>query len=371
MAFYRTDYPSAQELTAKLGGRWNARMHLGRCRCPAHNDADPSLDITERNGKILLICRANCSQDAVISALRSLGHWPERREKPNGHAAGSKCIVATYDYLDAAGTLRFQAVRYAPKDFRQRRPDGKGEWIWNLPLDRAHRFLLFRLPEVIEAIAQEQTIFVLEGEKDVLTAVQLGIPATCNAGGAGKWSVDHAAHLKDADVVLISDNDDAGRRHMEDVAASLVGVAKRVRQLTLPDLPPKGDLTDWVRAGGTVEQLWALVEKAPEIKEPKTNERRAAAAGSIRSIKASEVKLERITWVWPLRVAKGKHTALAGEPGVGKSTLLYWMAAVVSKGSAWPAGEGTAPAGSVILLSAEDGVADTIVPRFVAAGGDR
>lgn len=370
MTAHRSDYPTAKELVEKLGGRWNDRMRRGNGCCPAHDDANPSLDIVEKDGKLLFICRAGCSQDAVIAALRAQGFWPERREKLNGHAAGPKRIVAAYDYVDAEGTLRFQAVRYDPKGFRQRRPDDRGGWIWNLPLDRAHRFLPFRLPEVIEAIGKESTVFVLEGEKDVLTAARMGIPATCNAGGAGKWTIEHAAYLKGADVVLVADKDPAGQRHMEDVAASLVGVANRMRQLTLPGLPNKGDLTDWVHAGGTAEQLWALVEKAPEIKGRPNRAERRAASSAIRSIKASEVKSERITWVWPCRIAKGKHTALAGEPGVGKSTLLYWLSAVVSKGGAWPAGEGSAPTGSVILLSAEDGVADTIVPRFLAAGGD-
>jgi putative DNA primase/helicase len=216
MTAHRSDYPTAKELIEKLGGRWNDRIRRGNGCCPAHDDSNPSLDIVEKDGKLLFICRAGCSQDAVIAALRALGFWPESREKPNGHAAGSKQIVATYDYVDAEGTLRFQAVRYDPKNFRQRRRDGKGGWIWNLPLDRTHRFLPYKLPEVIEAIAQEQTIFALEGEKDVLTAAKLGITATCNASGAGKWTTDHATYLKGADVVLVPDNDDAGRRHMED-----------------------------------------------------------------------------------------------------------------------------------------------------------
>jgi putative DNA primase/helicase len=373
MPFYGTDYPSAQELTAKLGGRWNGRMHRGNCRCPAHDDASPSLDIVEKGGKLLFVCRAGCSQDAVIAALRARGAWPERREKPNGHAASPKRVVATYDYIDAEGTLRFQAIRYDPKDFRQRRPDGRGGWIWNLPLDRTHRFLPFKLPEVTEAIAQEQTILVLEGEKDVLTAAKMGIAATCNAGGAGKWMVEHGAYLKGADVVLVPDNDPAGQRHMEDVAASLVGVAKRVRQVVLPDLPPKGDLTDWIRAGGTAAQLWALVEQAPEIKQaPNRSERRIAQSEARRLVsgRLSKVAMRQIEWVWPGRIAVGMHATIAGEPGVGKSTVLYWIAATITKGGAWPCGEGTAPKGSVIILSAEDAPEFTIKPRVLAAGGD-
>jgi hypothetical protein len=361
-------------LTEKIGGKWNERMRRGNGPCPAHHDTHPSLDITERNGTTLLICRAGCSQDSVINALRAKGLWPERRAngKANGHAAQRR-IVATYDYLDAEGVLRFQAVRYDPKDFRQRRPDGKGGWIWNLPLDARHRFVPYKLPELVEAIAQERPILVLEGEQDVQTAAKLGLPATCNAGGAGKWTADHAAYLKGADVVLVRDNDDAGQRHMEDVAASLVGLAERVRLLTLPDLPPKGDLTDWVRAGGTIEQLLALIEKATVIEQPPNrSERRTAQSEARRLIsrRLSDVKMRTIEWVWTGRIAVGKHTTFAGEPGISKSTLLYGIAAIVSKGGEWPCGEGASPKGSVIILSAEDGVEDTIKPRVIAAGGD-
>ena len=375
----RGEYPAARELTEKIGGKWNERMHRGNGRCPAHDDADPSLDITERNGTTLLIYRAGCSQDRVIDALRAKGLWPERcaNGKANGHAAPSR-IVATYDYHDADGILRFQAVRYGPKKmFKQRRPDPSGNgWVWTQPIYEPHRYLPFRLPDLLEAIALGKPVFVVEGEKDVENArSKLGIAATCNACGAGKWDPRHAAYLADADVNIIPDNDDAGRDHAEDVAELLQGIAKNTRIVPLPNLPEKSDLSDWIDAGGTAEQLWTLVEKAPEWKrstEPSRHERRErrAASSAIRSIKASKVKSERITWVWLNRIAKGKHTGLAGEPGVGKSTLLYWMAAVVSVGGEWPAAEGKAPKGSVVLLSAEDGVADTIVPRFLAAGGD-
>jgi putative DNA primase/helicase len=374
----RGEYPTARELTEKIGGKWNERMHRGNGRCPAHDDSDPSLDITERNGKTLLICRAGCSQEAVIAEFRRRGLWPEQRAngKTNGHA-GPGHVVATYDYTDAEGVMRFQAVRFGPKKtFRQRRPDPSGKgWVWTQPIYEPHRFLPYRLPELTEAIALGKPVFVVEGEKDVDNARKLGITATCNACGAGKWDARHAAYLADADVNIFPDNDEAGRDHAEDVAESLQGIAKRIRVVPLPGLPEKGDLSDWIDAGGTAERLWTLVEEAPDwtpATEPSRQERRErrAASGAIRSIRASKVKSERINWIWLHRLAKGKHTGLAGEPGVGKSTLLYWMAAVISVGGEWPAGEGTAPKGSVILLSAEDGVADTIVPRFLAAGGD-
>jgi hypothetical protein len=365
----RTDYPTAKELTLALGGRWNDRMQRGNARCPAHDDTDPSLDITERNERVLYVCRAGCSQDAVTAALRQRGCWPERKPA----AAEPKRIVAIYDYTDAEGVLRFQSVRYQPKDFRQRRPDGSGGWVWSLPLIPEHRYLPYRLPELAEAVALGKPVLIVEGEKDVETAASVGIVATCNAGGAGKWTLEHARHLQGADAIVVPDNDEPGRRHADDVGESLSGIAKRTRLLALPELPHKGDLTDWVAAGGTSEELWQLVEQAPAWMPQPNRAGRRAASSAIRhltSVRLSEVAMRHIQWVWPGRIAVGMHSTLAGEPGIGKSTLLYWIAATVTIGGAWPCSEGTAPRGSVIILSAEDAPEYTIKPRVVAAGGD-
>ena len=85
---------------------------------------------------------------------------------------------------------------------------------------------------------------------------------------------------------------------------------------------------------------------------------------------ASEIAPERVDWLWPGRIARGKHTCFAGEPGTGKSQLATDIEARITMGAEWPCGEGRAPQGSIIILSAEDGEADTIVPRLLAAGAD-
>ena len=117
-------------------------------------------------------CHAGCSQDNVIDALQALGVWPTKAERR---------IVAEYDYVDADGTLVFQVVRYEPKDFRQRRPDGTGGWVWST---KGVPSLPFNLPAVVKAITAGETVYVVEGEKDVLSARKIGITATCNPGGA-------------------------------------------------------------------------------------------------------------------------------------------------------------------------------------------
>src|SRR5690606_9048632 len=126
------------------------------------------------------------------------------------------------------------------KDFRQYRiVDGKK--VWNL--DGCRR-VLYRLPEILAAIQEEKTVYVVEGEKDADRLAAIGIPATCNPMGAGKWRDEYSGSLEGADVVILPDNDDAGRRHADAVARSLTGKARRVRVLTLPGLPEKGDVSD-------------------------------------------------------------------------------------------------------------------------------
>lgn len=173
--------------------------------------------------------------------------------------------VAVYNYQDEQGALLFQVLRYEPKDFKQRRPNSPGPgWVWST---KGVRRVPYRLPELLEAIAEQKTVFIVEGEKDVDNLARLGVVATCNAGGASKWHPEHAAHFKDADIIIVPDNDDPGRQHAESVAASLTGIAARVRILTVPDLPPKGDVSNWIETGGAAEEWWALAEEATEWRE--------------------------------------------------------------------------------------------------------
>src|SRR5690242_10590850 len=142
-------------IVAALGAKRSGSSWMARC--PAHDDSNPSLAIRESKGRILAHCHAGCNQRDVIAALKDLGLWePEEREQQE-----KKRIVATYDYTDQHGELLYQVVRYEPKDFRQRYPDGRGGWTWR----KHRRQVLYHLPEVIEA----PIVFVVEGEKDVET----------------------------------------------------------------------------------------------------------------------------------------------------------------------------------------------------------
>lgn len=176
---------------------------------------------------------------------------PESDKKP-----GQQTIVDTYDYTDLDGNMVYQVVRFHPKDFRQRRPDGEGGWEWRLGDTRR---VLYHLPQLAAGIAAGRRVLIVEGEKDVHTLEAMGFVATTNAGGAGKWSEDYTAALIGSHVVVLPDNDLPGRNHAEMVAKALAGKAASVKVIELPGQPEKADVSDWVARGGTAEELKRMI----------------------------------------------------------------------------------------------------------------
>jgi len=304
-----------------------------KVRCPAHEDQEASLSITlGRDGRILLKCFAGCDWRDITRAagLKEADLFPptskQRSSQPaaqsrNGHHPSNgngkpaappvnermappeerATIVATYDYHDAAGKLLFQVVRYQPKGFKQRRPDGQGNWVWGLgegwynrkwgrdwyrvkkqtdadhcPETGAKWFascepVLFRLPEVLAAIRRGQRVYPVEGEKDAEELIRLGLCATTAPMGANKWRPSYTATLSGAHLCFIPDNDTPGLEHVQAAAADCFPVAGSVRVLNLAEarsldvlpLPPKGDVFDWLRLGGTRTLLERLADGVP------------------------------------------------------------------------------------------------------------
>lgn len=183
-------------------------------------------------------------------------------------------IEREYDYLDEMGVLLYQVVRYKNKDFIQRRPTGKGGWEWKLGNTRR---VLYRLPELAEA-DPALPVFVVEGEKDVDNLRAVGLVATCNPMGQGKWSEDYNASLQGRSIFIIPDNDEPGRKHAKAVAKSLSGVAREIklidlaetcRRLGIGELSEKGDASDFLKMGGTAEALreaFEAIDPLPRLK---------------------------------------------------------------------------------------------------------
>src|ERR1019366_2516715 len=173
-------------------------------------------------GKTLLHCHAGCQTEQIVRALGlSMGDLFQDK-------TGGRTLVATYDYPDESGTLLFQVLRYAPKDFKVRRPDGKGGWVYSMEGIK-------RVPYLLSEIVKCKKVFVTEGEKDAETgSCDLDLPTTTAPFGAGKWRPEYNPYFAGTIVRLIPHNDEAGQRHMQAVACSLFPVADKVKIVELP-----------------------------------------------------------------------------------------------------------------------------------------
>ncbi len=227
-------------------------------RCPAHEDGRASLSIsTGKDGRVLVKCHAGCKTPDVMAAV---GMTMADLAPPSPVQAHRKpTIVATYDYRDEQKVLLYQVVRMEPKDFRQRKPKSGGGWEWSV---KEVRMVPYRLPDLLAADPGE-AVFIPEGEKDCDCLAKLGLTATTNAGGAGKWRNEYTEHLRGRHAVILVDKDDPGEKHAQRVAAALKDVAASVRVLRLPGLQAKGDVSDWLNTGGTKVELLRLSGEAP------------------------------------------------------------------------------------------------------------
>lgn len=239
--------------------------------CPAHDDHKPSLDVSiDPNGLIDVTCYAGCATDYIgdivgidLHGMRMTSGLSKRQKAICGQSVtrrqrGSR-ESAVYAYVDENGKLLYEVVRLEPKDFRQRRPDGRGGSIWNM---KNVQRVLYRLPEVLAASA-ETWIVVVEGEKDVDNLRRLGFVATTCAGGANKWHLTEQTPLYRRKITIVPDNDPSGRKHAVQVANSLFGKTQAVKVVALPGLPEKGDVSDWLESGNTADELKALIEECP------------------------------------------------------------------------------------------------------------
>jgi hypothetical protein len=254
--------PDLQTLARLLGGVVNGDQVLAPG--PGHSAADKSLsikiDANAPDGFVVhsfsaddpITCRDHVREKLKLPAFKPNGKRQQLADDlitkavmaaAIGQSYSNKTkgrIVATYSYNDADGKLLYQVLRYDPKGFRQRRPDGNGDWIWKLD----DRRVLYRWPDLLKF--SDATVFITEGEKDADRVTELELCATTVA--AGTWTEDCIKALTSRDVVILEDNDDAGREKALAAAQALHGTANTIRIVSLPDLPDKGDVSDWLDA---------------------------------------------------------------------------------------------------------------------------
>lgn len=263
--------------------------------CPFHEDKNPSWTGNRHTG--LWRCFGCSAQGNAQQFAERIGE-----EDSMGSVPPSRKIVATYDYHDEHGVLLYQVVRFEPKDFRQRKPDGKGGWTWKL---NGVRRVLYRLPEILN----KTSVFLVEGEKDADRLRALQLPATTCPGGAGKWREEFSHALRGKHVVILPDDDPVGEQHAFAGARSLLPEAASVRIVRLPSLSPKGDVSDWLDTGHTRDELIALAKATP-ILQPADLVERLVERWDAREEASAEPRPLPVPW--PVLDEAALH-GLAGE----------------------------------------------------------
>ena len=211
--------------------------------------------------------------------------------------------VAQYDYVDEFGELLYQVLRLEPKSFRQRRPDGHGGFSWEL---NGVRRVPYRLPELLGS--PPEIVFVPEGERDCESLRELGLIATTNSGGCGSgWSHELTPYFTGREIVVLSDNDGPGLERADKTAAALHPVAKSVRLVWLPGLPEHGDVTDWLEAGHTREELEVIVAETP-LWEPPPEQAENSLVSESAIVPPTPVQDD-----WPSPMASEAFIGIAGD----------------------------------------------------------
>jgi hypothetical protein len=322
----------------KLGGQEYQAL------CPFHEDSNPSFNFNNENGKYFchgcgkggnglhFYARAHALSDRrdFPKILRGIAQdfgipWEETERK----------LVKTYDYTDPEGNLVFQVCRYEPKDFRQRRPEGKG-WKWDL---KGIQPVLYRLPELLKA----EEIIICEGEKDADNLAALGFTATTCAMGAKKWREHYNEALKGKSIILCPDNDNEGKEHMAQVAMSLNGTTSSLKWLELPGVKSKGDVSDFIASfedpQEAAERLAVMIDGADPYTPPKkaSFEDAILLSTDFASLTIPPKKIFLQPWVTESSLA-----LIYGWRGIGKTFFIMAVLDAITKGKGfgpWEAGE--------------------------------
>lgn len=357
---------AAERVLARLKGVKQTGKQQWAALCPAHDDQQQSLSIrVGSDDRALMHCHAGCQTKDIVAAvgltmndLFSAKQDAESKQVNGPSLATPKAqgveqrakLVKTYDYVKADGSLAFQACRFEPKTFRQRRKGADGAWSWSI---EGVELVPYRLPEIVEAVSMGRRVFVVEGEKDADVLAEMGYPATTNPMGAGKWRDAFSKHLNGADVVILPDNDEPGRMHAEHVATSLYAENCTVKIVELPGVPEKGDVSDWLAAGGDLDELETLISLAPRWMPDESKRTR----WWLDEVWERPALMQPPPPVVPYLAWGARSTLLAAREKSGKSTLTGYIAAQVSRGGEFlnePCHQGT-----VLILGLEEFIGDT------------
>ncbi len=378
---------TAESIAHELGQGREKRTTTGwTTLCPAHNDHNPSLSVDEKEGHILFCCRTGCEQSRVIDALKDRGLWSNGAGS-NGHPANNSKSGLSLEKFAAAkgfdvqflsrcgvteekgGLVFHYLLMNGQRAARQRirlALGGNRQFIWNDQKGRPVPYGLWRLDEARKRDARE--LVLCEGESDTLTfwfhnITALGIP------GADMCSILAGPHIRDFGTMLICKEPDHGGEVFE--KGCIAQLAKlefegTVRVVEMAKAAAKDPNALHIKllgdAGGFTSEWGALVEQARVVELPLVG---------LETFNAADVEERKVEWLWPARIPHRKLTLFVGHTSLGKSFASLYVVTQLTTGNPWPDGS---PNGNVIksvIFSAEDSIADTIVPRLKALGAER
>jgi len=324
-ALARTDL---RGLLDQLGGARGLTSRGKRYPCPdpGHEQTgkSPPVEVARKGACDVWWCpvcdRGGTAIDALVAAgrardvadaLAQLGAVEDRSQD-------DWTPQAEYAYHDVDGKLLYTVVRFPGKKFRQRRADG----AWSMEgVERQ----LFRLPEVIAARTRGDWIFVCEGEKDALAVTRSGYCGTCNPGGAGKWEPQYTTALRDAKVVIVADDDDAGIKHALMVFQEIYGKATTRVGIRLPH-EGCNDVSDHLAAGYSLDGDLRRPREMMDI-PPLVGSSRTAFTAAVFASRASQDK----SILGPL-IQRGMLTVVGAQTGEGKTTLCMQLVRALLEG---------------------------------------
>ena len=343
-----------RSLAAALGGDISGRDSV-RAPGPGHSPADRSLsikvDLSAPGGFVVksfadddpILCKDYVRERAGLPPWEPVRRHPNVARKPIAKAGSAP---AEYIYKQADGTPYLRVVR---PGFFQSHWDGSA-WVSGAPKGPK---IPYRLPELLHA--EHETVLIVEGEKDADNVAALGFTVTTNSCGAGKWTADLNQYFKDRDIYILPDNDEAGEKHAKQICESLAGTAREVRVVRLPGLGDKQDVSDWIKNGGTADDLARLMDAAPRFE--------AAAPAALIQPSAEFVG----GFVPPDYLIDGLLQrrfvySLTAPTGSGKTAVLLLLCASVALGRA--IGEYQPEKGRVLYLAGEN--PDDVRMRWLA-----
>ena len=347
----------------QVNGQW-----VASCPVPGHGqgngDKNPSLSITESEGKVLFHCHGGCDQREVFDAVRERNLLPTiaKREEISFTQHQAPILEKEWVYRAEDGTELFTKRRYKTNDAKGKtysihRVDAQGKRIAGL---KDTRIVPYQLPELLDAKTAGRAIYLVEGEKAADALASIGAIATTSHTGAGSWPDEITQYFAGANVVVIPDNDEPGRSYAKRAIQNLLPVAKSIRYLDLELMMEGDDAYEWVHhAKGTRKELAELAKKAEVITNQAVvtdSEQLPEVFNSVPQLLNIEawdtIKDEPVEWIIQNVLPVRAFAILVGPPGSYKSFVALDIAEAIATGRTWMGNQVSSP-GAVLYIAGE------------------